>query len=118
MIHLAAELFDFSGVVWIKPVANNPEPPLIRRVTRVATLDQGVAITDRGYSEGDRTPIIRFKPVSQEHDDTIKRLIRLHPTVRMTNREGVFQCSIQRFDPTPSENRLTLLVIQKLSEDT
>ena len=117
MIVICTMLFDLLGVLHIEPLKSNSAVTYTRRVSRVATLDGGAAINDRGYSASDETLVYRFKPVSQEHDDRAQRIVRLHPTVRVSNRDGVFEATPEQFQPTPAENILTLLVIKKLSED-
>jgi hypothetical protein len=86
-------------------------------VSRVGTLDGGVSISDRGFSEGDKTFVYIFKPVSKDHNEIAKRLVRLHPKVTVSNSDGVFEAVPQSFLPSPEENTFTLLVVQKISED-
>lgn len=115
-IRIAARLFDVLGYIEFTPVSSNVEGSVTRRVNRQATLDGGAAFTDRGYTDADRTLVYRYRPVSEEHDDRARRLVELHPTVAVSNQEGLFEAAPQSFEPGPDENRLTLLVIQKLSE--
>lgn len=117
MIDVSAEVFDLLGSIQFKELPGTGLMDSARRVTRVPTLDQGVAITDRGFSYGDQTLVIQYKPVSAAHNALVQRLIRLHPTVRATTKDGVFRCSPQLLQRSSEENRFTLLVIEKLSED-
>jgi hypothetical protein len=117
MISICASTFDLSGHIQFTPVGSSSDGEYVRRVSRAATLDTGVSISDRGYSEGDKTLTYSFKPVSKEHDARAKRLVRLHPTVTVSNGDGVFEAVPQSFLPTTEENTFTLLVIRKLSGD-
>lgn len=115
-VHICSRLFDPLGWAQFVPLPSNAEGGLARRVTRVATLNGGVAVSDRGFSEGDRTLVYRFKPVSADHNARLMRLVRLHQTVSVATADGVYESVPQSFDPGNSENRFTLLVIRKLSE--
>jgi hypothetical protein len=117
MIKIAARLFDPLGYIEFQPLPSNLETTFARRVTRVATLDGESSIIDRGFSESDRTLVYRYKPVSRDHDERAQRLVKLHPTVAVATRDGLFEAAPQSFEPGPSENRITLFVIRKLSED-
>jgi len=117
MIHITSKSYDILGHISFHPSLGNAPATFSRRVTRAATLDGGVAISDRGYSEGDATLVYRYKPVSREHDERAYRLLKLHPRVRVSNPDGLFEAVIESFEPSPSENTITLLVIEKLSED-
>jgi len=117
MISITSRNFDPLGYLDIDPLPGSSEDNYSRRVTRTATLDGGVAISDRGYSDGDRTLTYRYRPVSRDHDNRAKRLLRLHPTVQVSTPDGVYLAAPQSFDSTPDGNTFALLVIQKLSEE-
>ena len=116
MIKIASRLFDPLGYIEFRPLPSNSAGAFSRRVTRVATLDQGVAVNDRGYSEGDRTLTYRYKPVSRDHDERAQRLLKLHERVAIANEDGFFEAAVESFDPGPDENRITLFVISSLTE--
>ena len=117
MIHINATTYDLQGSLSIRLLPSSDEPSLSRRVSRVATLDQGVAVNDRGFSEGDRTFAFAYKPVSREHDNIAKRIIKIHSKVTVSTPEGVFLAAPESFNAGAEENTLTLLIISKLSED-
>lgn len=117
MISIASTAFDLLGHLQISPLASSQVDTFSRRVTRVATLDGGVAISDRGYSDGDRTLVYTYRPVSADHDARARRIVSLHPTVTVSTPDGVFLAAPESFDVSPSQNTLTLLVIEKLSEN-
>jgi len=117
MIHVSAKTFDISGSISFAPLPSEAESVYERRVSRVATLDGGVAITDGGYSDGDRTLEYSYKSISKAHDDRAKRIIEIHPLVTVATPEGVFEAVPQSFRQSPDTNRISFLVNRKLSED-
>lgn len=117
MISIASTAFDLQGTISFNQLPSDAKPSLSRRVSRAATLDQGVSVSDRGYSDGDRTFTYFYKPISKEHDDRARRIIKLHPTVTVSTEEGVFLAAPESFSPSPEQNTFTLLVIRKISED-
>lgn len=117
MVSICSVLFDTLGHVQFTPLPGNAEGLYSRRVAKAATLDGGVAITDKGFAEGDRTLVYRYKPISREHNERALRIVKLHSLVTVANRDGVFSAAPQSFDPGDTENTLTLFVIEKLSED-
>ena len=116
MITISSPTFDLDGSVQISPVPESNDGETRRRVNRVATLDGGVAVNDRGYSEGDRTLVYEWRPVSREHNDSIDRIVRLYPRVNVSTPSGVYVAAPQVFTPSPDRCSIILLVINKVSE--
>lgn len=117
MISITSTSFDALGYLEIDPKDNAQAATFSRRVSRAATLDGGVVISDRGFSDGDRTLAYSYKPVSKEHDSRAERLVRLHPTVNVSTPDGVFLAVPQSFSRSSTENTITLLAIRKVSEE-
>jgi hypothetical protein len=117
MIHISAKTFDISGALTIRPLPDDQEAGMIRRVNRVATLDGSVAVNDRGFSHGDRDWTVIYKPVSRAHDDIARRLVSLHTRVYLSTEEGCFEASPAEFQAGADKNTFTLLIIDKVSED-
>lgn len=117
MIHITATTFDIDGYVDFEPLPAQQSDTFERRVSRVATLDGGAAVSDRGYSDSDRTLTYTYRPVSKEHDERARRIVRLHPTVTVSAPEGVFRAVPQSFENGKAENTFTLLVIERLDEE-
>ena len=115
MISITSTTFDLNGHVEIETLAGTADGETVRRVNRVATLDGGVAINDRGYSEGDRTLEYSWKPVSMAHNAAIERIVKLYPSVYVSTPSGVYLASPQRFTPGVTECSISLLVIDKVS---
>jgi len=117
MINITATTFDVEGYIDFEPLPSQQSDTFQRRVSRVSTLDGGVAVSDRGYSDGDRTLVYAYRPISKGHDARAQRLIKLHPTVTVSTPDGVFKAVPQNFEQGPAENVFTLLVIERLDED-
>lgn len=115
-VTISAQTFDLLGSFSFSALPSSASGEVSRRVTRVATLDAGVAVNDRGYSDGDRDLSYTWKPVSREQDAIAQRIVRLHPRVIVSNAEGVFLCAPRSFEPGAEENRMLLYVIERLSE--
>lgn len=117
MIIISSELFDLRGVL-ILPSENAHElGGVARRVNRVPVLNLNVAVRDRGSTHADRTFFVRYAPISKAHDDRARHIVMNHKRVRVGTTEGAFLACPSSFDPTETENTLTLLILQKLSED-
>lgn len=116
MITIHSTTFDLDGTVELDVLPDSPDGETRRRVTRVATLDGGVAMNDRGYAEGDRDLSYTWKTVSKAHNDAVARIVRLYPRVTVSTPSGCFLAAPQRFSPGVGESSITLLVIDKVSE--
>ena len=116
MITISSTTYDLNGSVQIDPLPGTTEGQVQRRVNRVATLDGGVAVNDRGYSEGDRTLTYIWKSLSKAHNDSIARILRLYPQVHVATPLGVFLAAPQTFTPGQDQSSIVLLVISKVSE--
>lgn len=88
-----------------------------RRMTRTATLDGGVAITDGGWSDGDRTLSITIpqRAATPAMAAAIETLKRNHLRVSVATDEGVFEALLQRYRLSPAFS-LTLAITARLSE--
>jgi len=115
MIRICAKTFDQSGVVTIRGASTTQRLP--RRVNRVATLDGGAAVNDGGFSHADRSLSIVWQPTGRSQVASVERLVSLHPRVIVYSEDGAFECVIEDYAPNRDECRLTLLPIEKISED-
>jgi len=115
IISISTPTFDLSGHVIIQAKPDSTTGELRRRVSRVATLDGGVAVNDRGFSDGDRDLPITWYTVSQEHSDLVARLIRLYPLLTVAMRDGVYLAAPESFTPGVKESTLNMLITRKLT---
>ncbi|HEY7775976.1 MAG TPA: hypothetical protein VIC02_05480, partial [Kineobactrum sp.] len=78
-------------------------------------LDGGVAINDRGFSEGDRTLEFSWRTVSKAHSDAVARLVKSYARLHVATSDGLFLAGPESFTPGVKTSTVTLLVIKKLS---
>lgn len=113
LVHLASKLFDLSGAVWIDCLPDNTAGDVRRRVNRVSTLDGGAAFNDFGFSEADRTIILRWMPADPATEATVQRLVRLHRWIYVSMPGGLWLAAPEVYTPGATESRLTLLVSER-----
>jgi hypothetical protein len=114
LVSLSSQVFDISGQVYIN-AAPDSDNVISRRVTRVATLDEGVAITDSGFSDGDRTINLSWRTVSREHNQLIENLIQNYGILIVSTVDGCFAAAPESFSPGPADSSMVLLVKERLS---
>lgn len=107
MIGLAAKTFDPDGAFQL-PWRDGMETKSIRRrVSRRATLDKSVVVTDRGYVAGDRTIKLSLAGEKKEMVERARRLLQLHSQVTISLDDGCFDARMSDYD----ENRKILTVL-------
>lgn len=114
-ISISAPTYDIQGSVMF---SLDPDSELVgetRRVSRRATLDGGVAITDQGFSHGDRTFRVRKSNVSRSILDRLRRLQRTYSLLNISVPDGVFRGVIESLSAPEGELRMTILIKEKLS---
>ncbi|NIC05271.1 hypothetical protein [Billgrantia bachuensis] len=107
LIGLAARTFDPQGALLLPGHGDNDTGSLRRRVTRAATLDGGVAITNRGYSAADRTLTLSLAGQPLALVERARRLLRLHGNVTVTLADGAFTGTPSEYN----ERRQELVVL-------
>lgn len=91
MIVITSLTSDVDGAIVIhEDSANTDFGEVTRRQTRVATLDGGAVLQDRGYSDTDLTFSIAAKEYSKTEFDRIRQFINDYPEVRLSCRIGTF----------------------------
>lgn len=84
-----------------------------RRASRTPTLDGGASISDSGYSPADRILEVR---TGHEHLDWIEDLVKLHPTIRISTRYGLFRGTPRRWEVDGEHAVLEIMVKEQESE--
>ncbi|MEM7778672.1 MAG: hypothetical protein AAF732_24090, partial [Pseudomonadota bacterium] len=110
-VEVVAKLFDPFGHLVIRLLPGQNLGSIERRTEKSRTLDGGVVVNDRGFTHGDRTIELVYKPISDAHDATAKRLVENHPRVLLGTHEGVFEGVPRRFEPAPEGNRFRIEII-------
>lgn len=85
-----------------------------RRLTRTATLDGGVAISDGGYCDGDRTITLQPIDMTEEEAGRIEAMATLYPSISVSLAEGCYEVLIQSYSLVASP-RIVCFVRRKLS---
>lgn len=86
-----------------------------RRVTRTATLDGGVVISDSGFSHGDRTLTIVVVNVDQGLEAALKNLTENNTLIHLAMADGFYLVALKSALPRNGELVLTALVKEKLT---
>lgn len=115
-VTISAPTFDPLGYVELDATPDSDVTAARRRVSRVATLDGGVAVNDFGASDGDREFRITF-PLTTELERAVTRMLRLYARVTVCTAEGVFTAAMQDYRRNDANGQLTILPIRKTSED-
>lgn len=119
MIGLAAQTYDIDGARIFrdtdrfKDQANRKGG---RRVSRTATLDGGVSISDMGYSDGDRTLAVVVPGASEELIAFAEYLIRTYALITITTGDGAYEAAPETHNVSDGTLTLTLLIAEKISE--
>jgi hypothetical protein len=112
---ISTPTYDLDGVVALDVIAQ-PEPDgARRRVNRIATLDGGVVLNDFGFSDGDRTLLLRWRPTGRAQHDDIDRLLQTYPLLQVSTRAGVYLAAPEVYVQGGDESSLRLLVKSKLT---
>jgi len=112
---LTALTFDPLGVVHIDALPTSDAGETRRRMNRIATLDGGAVVNDFGYSEADRTIVLRWRPMGPEREAIIDTLVRLYSRLRLSIPAGCYLVAPETYKPAVEESTLTLLVLEKLA---
>ena len=86
-----------------------------RRVTRTATLDGGAAFGDFGFTEADRTIVLRWRQRSAAQEESVRRLVSTYTRITVSCAAGLFLAAPQAYTPGAEESRLDLLVERRLT---
>jgi hypothetical protein len=113
MIAIAAEEFAPSGHMLIDGVALEDSIP--RRITRRRTLDGGVVLIDNGYSHGDRTVTVEWKPRSASELEQAQFIMQTYQTVLAVLPDGVYRSAIESVTPSTTAAQIRLLLTSKVS---
>jgi hypothetical protein len=112
---ISTPVVDTSGFVELVVNDDQTIGPTQRRVTRVKTLDQGVAVNDFGFSEGDRTIDLNWTPRTAAVEANVARLVKTYPQLQIATVDGVYLAAPETYTPGADQSRLRLLVLSKLS---
>jgi hypothetical protein len=115
IVSICPRSFSLIGPVVIRATADSNTRSNQRRLSRTATLDGGVAITDGGFSDGDRTIEIRPAKLTAAIAEDIEDMARLSLSVTLSVDSVVWDAVMMSYSLGASP-RLTLAVRQRLTE--
>lgn len=117
MIVFASTTFDaaYSPVEVQEDRSASDLRSISRRVTREATLDGGVAMSDLGFADGDRTIAVIVTDPSADIVSRLSSLAEASPLIRVSTVDGVFEGAIERLSYTRQVLTVRFLVKSKVS---
>lgn len=115
MIHISAPTFDLDGSLLLARSRRSDLRGGARRVSRIATLDGGAAVTDLGYADADRTFQIIERNPDQSAIATAEYLMRAYPLLICSTEEGCYRGAIQSMRVRSGELELVFLVTERIS---
>jgi hypothetical protein len=112
---LSAIAADPLGVVELEiDFSGSDFNSLSRRISRTATLDGGVVLTDLGYSDGDRTVLLATPP-DAEALAGLQYLLRNYGLVNVALPDGFYQTGLANLQANGENLAVSLLLKQRLS---
>jgi hypothetical protein len=112
---LSTTTFDPLGYVEIDVLPESAFQERRRRTNRIATLDGSAVFNEFGYTEADKTIVLRWTVRDQVTEDAVDRLTRLYSRLNLSIDRGAWLVATEFFTPGAAESRLTLLVVEKIS---
>jgi hypothetical protein len=113
---ISTPTFDLNGVVSLKISADSELKTNSRRVSRSATLDGGVVITDGGYSDGDRTFRVNYRDMSQEDEAKLWEIFKNYSQVIISNIEGCFSGVLEYVKCQNGSGTVSIMYKERLSQ--
>lgn len=117
MISISSAAFDPSGVLLLPEVL--PASALrgaSRRVTKTATLDGGVSVSDTGSTDADRDLVVIVPDATLAQIERASRLVSIYPLVSVSTGEGAFEGIPERYSVSGNQLSLTISLTRRISE--
>ena len=114
-VSLSTPTFDLDGYVILDVLPSSDVDSLERRVSRVRTLDGGVAYDDAGFAHGDRTLNVSWRIRDAAQYEAVRRLVREYSELHVSLSDGCYACSPSRVSRSGTEGRIDLMVLRSLS---
>lgn len=97
MIGLSTKEYHPSGALLLAEISNSTKTrDFTRRISKVKTLDGGVAVTDFGYAVGDRTMTVAVR-TDQALFELLVMLGQLTGSFVLTNEDGAYSVYLTDF---------------------
>ena len=75
-LFISTPTFDLNGSLALRLADGSDIKSGARRVSRNATLDGGAVITDGGYSDADRTLVIRYSEMTEADEIKLRDIFQ------------------------------------------
>ena len=115
MIALAAPTYDPLGHIVLRVMPTSDLGEVSRRVNRVATLDGGSVTNDFGATAADRNMRLRWRVRSESELRAVQRLVRFHPSITVSCREGLFRAAPASVSESGGEGTIDLLILEEIA---
>lgn len=112
-VFLSTPTFDPAGTVALQVLPASTFGETRRRMNRVATLDGGAVFNDFGYSQADRTLVLKWQVTSAAQEAQVDRLVQTYAQLQVATPRGFYLCGVEVYAPGDTESSLTLLVAEK-----
>lgn len=95
MINISSISFDIRGAISFEESPQDTNfGTKVRRQNRIATLDGGIVLQDRGFSIADVTYRITVRDFTEDLFNRLSEFVETQSQVRLTSREGTVIGSI------------------------
>jgi hypothetical protein len=110
-IGISTKVFDLNGNIILHDVDDTKSSieDYRHRVTRVATLDTGAYIDDRGYVPGDRTVEISATTNQSEYEKLLY-IFKTYTSLLISLPDGAFNGNLSRLSRNKGRTNLTVLI--------
>lgn len=112
---LTATTYDLEGALVLDLLPETDWGETRRRVSRVATLDGGVAVNDYGSAAGDRTITLAWTLDTPADEAAIDWIVSTHQTLTLCCYLGALRVAPDSLKCANGRATLVLLVLEKLS---
>ena len=117
MVGIASVIADIVGThIFRAPGVGDGARRGARRTTRTATLDGGVAVTDLGYSDGDRDIVVKDETAEQAVVDFVRHIVEDYALVTVSTEDGSYLAVPADHKYEEGVLTLKLLITEKISE--
>jgi hypothetical protein len=115
MIGISTPTFDAAGARVLSANANPWNGR--RRVSRTATLDGGVVVTDMGYADGDRDITVTETDPALETVEYVRYICETYGVVVVSMADGLYYAAPKRFEVRDGGKSLVfeLMITEKIT---
>lgn len=119
MIGISTQTYDLDGTrlfLETDRAQDSENKSGARRVSRTATLDGDVLVSDMGYADGDRTIKVREQMASLAAIAFARYIVEHYQLVVVTTDDGAYTAVPSEYGIDSGDLVMTMLVTEKISE--